>query len=301
MRRIFIAITILLIASISSFAQSDTTNYWLTKGNAQLLVNQASFTNWAQGGNNSVSGTALLNYSITYDDSLTIWENVFDFGYGLINTDEYGTRKNEDKIDILSNFNHIAANKLYYTGKLNFKSQFVEGYNYPNDSVEVFNFLAPAYVILSAGITYKPNADFSFYLSPATGKMTIVNDDTLSAQGAYGVTPGDKIRLEFGAYATIDYKKEVMENITFKSKLDLFNNYTDPNTDNRSNIDVNWENSLNLTVNKYITVNMFAHLIYDHDILVPLFKEVDGVEVPDGVGRRLQVKQTLGLGFSYKF
>jgi hypothetical protein len=284
-----------------SFAQVDTTNYWLTKGNAQLLVNQASFTNWAQGGNNSVSGTALLNYSITYDDSLTIWENVFDFGYGLINTDEYGTRKNEDKIDILSNFNHIAATDLYYSGKFNFKSQFVEGYNYPNDTVEVSNFLAPAYVILSAGMTYKPNADFSFYLSPATGKMTIVNDDILSDQGAYGVTPGEKIRMEFGAYATLDFKKEVMENITFKSKLDLFNNYTDPNADNRSNIDVNWENSLNLTVNKYITVNMFAHLIYDHDILVPLFKEVDGVEVTDGVGRRLQVKQTLGLGFSYNF
>lgn len=291
----------MLFTSSMSFAQVDTTNYWLTKGNAQLLVNQASFTNWAQGGNNSVSGTALLNYNITYNDSLTIWENVFDFGYGLINTDEFGTRKNEDKIDILSNFNHIAATDLYYSGKFNFKSQFVEGYNYPNDTVEVSNFLAPAYVILSAGMTYKPNPDFSFYLSPATGKMTIVNDDILSDQGAYGVTPGEKIRMEFGAYATLDFKKEVMENITFKSKLDLFNNYTDPNADNRSNIDVNWENSLNLTVNKYITVNMFAHLIYDHDILVPLFKEVDGVEVTDGVGRRLQVKQTLGLGFSYNF
>jgi len=301
MRKVLITLSLLLFTSSMSFAQVDTTNYWLTKGNAQLLVNQASFTNWAQGGNNSVSGTALLNYSITYDDSLTIWENVFDFGYGLINTDEYGTRKNEDKIDILSNFNHIAATDLYYSGKFNFKSQFVEGYNYPNDTVEVSNFLAPAYVILSAGMTYKPNADFSFYLSPATGKMTIVNDDILSDQGAYGVTPGEKIRMEFGAYATLDFKKEVMENITFKSKLDLFNNYTDPNADNRSNIDVNWENSLNLTVNKYITVNMFAHLIYDHDILVPLFKEVDGVEVTDGVGRRLQVKQTLGLGFSYNF
>lgn len=291
----------MLFSSSLIFAQADTTNYWLTQGNAQLLVNQASFTNWAQGGNNSVSGTAMLNYNITYNDSITIWENVFNFGYGVINTKEFGTRKNEDKIDILSNFNHIAATDLYYSGKFNFKSQFVEGYNYPNDTVEVSNFLAPAYVILSAGMTYKPNADFSFYLSPSTGKMTIVNDDVLSAQGAYGVTPGDKIRLEFGAYATLDYKKVLMENITFKSKLDLFNNYTDPKTENRANIDVNWENSLNLTVNEFITVNIFAHLIYDHDIMIPLYKEVDGVEVSDGVGRRLQVKQTLGLGFSYKF
>lgn len=92
-----------------------------------------------------------------------------------------------------------------------------------------------------------------------------------------------------------------MKNITFKSKLNLFNNYTDPVAENRANIDVNWENSLNLTVNEYITVNIYSQMIYDHDILIQLFKDVDGVEVSDGVGRRLQIKQTLGLGFSYKF
>lgn len=301
MKNIIIAFAVLLFATNVVTSQTDTTNYWLTKGNAQLLLNQASFTNWVQGGNNSYSGTALLNYNITYNDSITIWENVFDFGYGLIHTDELSTRKNEDKIDLLSNFNHIAATDFYYTGKLNFKSQFVEGFNYPNDTTVVSNFLAPAYVILSAGMTYKPNADFSFYLSPATGKMTIVNDDALSAAGAYGVTPGEKMRFEFGAYATIDFKKEVMENITFKSKLDLFDNYTNPVSQNRANIDVNWENSLNLTVNEFITVNIFAHLIYDHDIAVPVYGTVAGEEVVVKTAPRLQVKQTLGLGLSYKF
>lgn len=296
-----IAIVALFCVTNIASAQADTTNYWLTKGNAQLLLNQASFTNWVQGGNNSYSGTAMLNYNITYNDSITIWENVFDFGYGLINTSEFGTRKNEDKIDILSNFNHIAATDFYYTGKLNFKSQFVEGFNYPNDTTVVSNFLSPAYVILSAGMTYKPNADFSFYLSPATGKMTIVNDEVLSAAGAYGVTPGEMTRFEFGAYATIDFKKEVMENITFKSKLDLFDNYTNPIAENRANIDMNWQNSLNLTVNDFITVNIFAHLIYDHDIAVPIYGTVAGEEVVVKTAPRLQVKQTLGLGFSYKF
>ncbi|TNE32527.1 DUF3078 domain-containing protein [bacterium] len=300
--RKYILMTLFLILGTSTLsAQSDTTNYWLTKGNAQLLFNQASFSNWVQGGDNSYSGTALLNYNITYNDSTTIWENVFDFGYGLLSSEENGIRKNEDKIDILSNYNYRAKNQFFYTGKLNFKTQFTEGFNYPNDSIAVSNFLSPAYVILSLGMTYKPNADFSFYLSPATGKMTIVNDKALADSGAYGVERGKKVRIEFGAYATIDYKKEIMENITFKTKLDLFDNYTDPNSTNRDNIDVNWENSLNLTVNKYITVNLFLHLIYDNDISVPLYEKIDGVKTQVGVGPRLQVKQTLGLGFSYKF
>lgn len=301
MKKILILIAVVLFSASTARSQADTTNYWLTQGNAQLLLNQASFTNWVQGGNNSVSATAFLNYSFTYNDSITIWENVIDLGYGLIRTDEFGVRKNEDKIDILSNYNYRASENFFYTGKFNFKTQFVEGYNYPDDSTVVSNLLAPAYVILSAGMTYKPNADFSFYLSPATGKFTIVNDDDLSAAGAYGVTPGEKLRSEFGAYATLEYKKALMENITFKTKLDLFNNYTDPNADNRANIDVNWENSINMTVNKYITVNIFAHLIYDHDIAVPLYEEQAGEDVQVGVGPRLQVKQTLGLGFSYKF
>lgn len=291
----------LILGTFNLSAQTDTTNYWLTKGNAQLLFNQASFSNWVQGGDNSYSGTALLNYNITYNDSTTIWENVSDFGYGLLSTEEYGIRKNEDKIDILSNYNYRAKNQFFYTGKLNFKSQFAEGFNYPNDSTVVSNFLSPAYVILSLGMTYKPNPDFSFYLSPATGKMTIVNDKALADSGAYGVERGKNVRIEFGAYATIDYKKEIMENITFKTKLDLFDNYTDPNSTNRDNIDVNWENSLNLTVNKFITVNLFLHLIYDNDISVPLYEKIDGVKTQVGVGPRLQVKQTLGLGFSYKF
>ncbi len=299
MKKILILIAVVLFSASTARSQADTTNYWLTEGNAQLLLNQASFTNWVQGGNNSVSATAFLNYSFTYNDSITIWENVIDLGYGLIRTDEFGVRKNEDKIDILSNYNYRASEDFFYTGKFNFKTQFVEGYNYPNDSVVVSNLLAPAYVILSAGMTYKPNADFSFYLSPATGKFTIVNDDDLSAAGAYGVTPGEKLRSEFGAYATVEYKKAIMENITFKTKLDLFNNFTDPNADNRANIDVNWENSINMTVNKYITVNIFAHLIYDHDIDVPINEPAEG-EVQE-FGPRLQVKQTLGLGFSYKF
>lgn len=300
--RKYILMTLFLILGTSTLsAQSDTTNYWLTKGNAQLLFNQASFSNWVQGGDNSYSGTALLNYNITYNDSTTIWENVFDFGYGLLSSEENGIRKNEDKIDILSNYNYRAKNQFFYTGKLNFKTQFTEGFNYPNDSIAVSNFLSPAYVILSLGMTYKPNADFSFYLSPATGKMTIVNDKSLADSGAYGVERGKNVRIEFGAYATIDYKKEIMENITFKTKLDLFDNYTDPNSTNRDNIDVNWENSLNLTVNKFITVNLFLHLIYDNDISVPLYEKIDGVKTQVGVGPRLQVKQTLGLGFSYKF
>jgi len=43
--------------------------------------------------------------------------------------------------------------------------------------------------------------------------------------GAYGVDSGKTVRSEFGAYLNMKFKKDIMENITLTSKLELFNNY----------------------------------------------------------------------------
>jgi len=37
---------------------------------------------------------------------------------------------------------------------------------------------------------YEKSADLKINLAPATSKLTIVTDETLSNQGAYGVKPG---------------------------------------------------------------------------------------------------------------
>jgi len=47
-----------------------------------------------------------------------------------------------------------------------------------------------------------------------------------------------------------------------------------------------------MKVNKYISVNLNTHLLYDHDIAIL----VDGVLKP-----RVQIKEILGFGLSYKF
>lgn len=291
----------LLSTPLYSQSDSDTTNYWNTNGNFSILFNQISFNNWAKGGESSMSGTTLFKYKAKYDDSTHAWETNIDLAYGLINSDEFGTRKNEDNINIQSKYGHRATDNLAYTGLLGFQSQFYEGFNFPDDSTVISNFLAPAYVLASVGMDWKPNEDWSIYLSPTTGRLTIVNDENLAAQGAFGVDPGKKTRMEFGAYATIRFRKEVFTNITVDSRLDLFNNFTDVRKDNRDRIDVNSETTIVMKVNSYISANIFIHMIYDHDVDVPLFERVDGRRQQVGTGKRLQIKETLGIGFSYKF
>ncbi|MDX5321325.1 MAG: DUF3078 domain-containing protein, partial [Bacteroidota bacterium] len=102
-------------------------------------------------------------------------------------------------------------------------------------------------------------------------------------------------RQEIGAYLILNANYDVAKNVNLQTRLDLFNNYSDENKPNRKNIDVNWENHLNMKINKFLSTTFFTHLIYDQDILINL------QDRPGEKGPRTQFKQVLGIGISYKF
>ena len=293
--------------------KSDTTEIWKAGGLASLTFNQTSLSNWVKGGESSVSGTGVFNFSADYNKENLSWENTIDLAYGLLTSDQYSARKTEDKIDINSKVGYKAVQNLFYTGLVNFKSQFYNGYDYPNDSVKVSDFFAPAFLITSLGMDYKVSDNFSIYLSPVTGRFIFMLDDQLANAGAYGVDPakvdsngniikeGEQIKPAFGAYLTCQLKYEVMENVNFKSKLELFNNFTDPDKSNRKNIDVNFETTVFLKVNEFISANIFFQMIYDHEQKVPVYRRINGVKTQIDSEPRLQIKQVLGLGIAYNF
>lgn len=309
MRYIFICCT--FFGGLYLFAQEIPKTHkpiWTRQGFFSLQANQVSLTNWAAGGQEATSGTAIFNYAINLKDTILQngkkkilqWDNSLDMAYGLIKTNSDPIRKNEDKIDLNSKFGYDAFGKWYYSGLLNFKSQFAPGYQLPNDSIIVSRFLSPAWLLTSIGLDWKPKSWFSLYLSPVTGKFTFVQDTALSNQGMYGVEKRKKFRPELGAYARISFKKDVMKNVNLQSRLELFNNFTDKKLDNRRNVDINWETTLNMKVNKYISASFFLHLIYDHDIPIKVTEIINGQEIVQ-TGPRLQIKNVLGVGFSYKF
>lgn len=156
---------------------------------------------------------------------------------------------------------------------------------------------------------YKPDDNFSFFVSPVTGKITIVNNKTLADAGAFGVeealfdtagvqtAAGKKIRYEFGALVSLKFKKEVAKNITLSTKADFFSNYFKT----PQNIDVNWDVLIGMKVNKYISASISTTLIYDHDTPVPIYDDVNGILVQTGTGPRTQFKEVFAIGFSFKF
>lgn len=280
---------------------------WKKGGNASFTFNQVSLTNWAAGGQSSLSGNIFVNLFANYKDDNQTWDNNLDLGYGLIKQGNNPFIKSDDRIELNSKYGRNLTESWYYSALFNFRTQFAPGYNIPNDSVLISDFLAPAYILLSLGLDYKPNENFTLMLSPVTSKTTIVMDQGLADQGAFGVeaaevdamgniiTPGSNVRYEIGAFLKMMYQKEVLKNVNFQTKLDLFSNYLN----NPENIDVNWEVIVAMKINEYLTANLNTHLIYDDDIDIQVDNNQDGVI--DAVGPRTQFKEVFGLGLSFKF
>ena len=286
--------------------------YWQKGGFGALNFNSLGLTNWAAGGVSANSVTAIGNIYRNYKKGKVEWRNNLDLAYGLIKNKGETLRKNEDKIDFLTKGNYGITDKLSYSSLLNFKSQFAPGFDFSDptkddkDREEISKFLAPAYLTTSIGLNYNFTDYFSVYISPATGKFTFVNDDSIAAQNIYipailddnGVQfYNDRYRAEFGALFNAQFKKDLTKKISLTSTLNLFNNFTDVNTANRENIDVNWETMINMKLTEYIGVSFYTNLIHDNDVAVPLYEDNKIV----GSGPRTQFKRLLGIGFSYKF
>lgn len=263
---------------------------WRRGGIYGLNISQGSLNNWAAGGDEfSLSVNSLLSLYAFYKKGKSSWDNTFDFNLGYVKTTSMGSRKNDDRFDLLSKYGHALNAKFSLAELFNFRSQFFKGYIFPNN-VKTYSssFLAPGYVLLGIGVDYKPTTSLSIFLSPLTARLIIVKDSALSNKGLYGVSPGDKTSLEFGAFATINFLKEISKNITYKGRLDLFSNYRRK----PQNIDLYMSNVLNAKISKFLSATWGFDLVYDDD--VRLFG-------PNKRSAALQVKSLVGIGLLVKF
>ncbi len=292
---------------------ADTLEGWKKGGVISLSMAQTGLTNWAAGGQNSLSANGLFSTFANYKHGKHAWDNNLDVGYGVLKQGKNAdVMKTDDKLDLLSKYGYKAFDGFYYAVLMNFKTQMTVGRDYKTDTSKISNFLAPAYTLLALGLDYKPNSHLSAFIAPLTGKVTIVNDQDLADAGAYGVTAatydalgvkitdGERLRSEFGGYLRViysknDFKSEALKNMALTTKADFFSNYLK----NPQNIDVSWETQLAFKVNKYITANVNTHLLYDDDINIAVDKNKDGLL--EASGPRVQFKEILGVGFSYKF
>lgn len=293
----------------SSFAQEEApqapaqpASKWKTGVFTSLTVNQITLKNWAAGGKNSFTGTWFANGYANYKSDKATWDNTLELGYGIMRYKGEDFQKSEDKIHLSSVYGYDAARqKLFYSGLLDFKTQFGKGYKYDVDTTLVSKFMSPGYLNFSLGMLYKPNDKLSVYLSPVAAKLTIVGDTVFAT--TYGVDEGENVRGEFGATAKITYTHpNIVKNVDYYFRGDFFTNWKD----HPEHIDCDIETGFNLKVNDWLTALIKVNLLFDDDIK---YKEQYTVTADDGTstimtrerGARLQCKELLGFGLSFKW
>jgi hypothetical protein len=266
---------------------------WTKGGVFALNLSQGSSNNWAAGAEKfSFSLNGLFNTYAYYKKEKNIWDNTLNMQYGAVNTTSQGTRKNDDRFDFLSKYGYQLKNPKWYVTVLgNLRTQFTDGFAYEANNIKTKNssLFAPAYVLLSPGLMYKPNKTFDVFVSPVTARWVIVNKKNIKLRSLLGFADTTKSSVnEIGAFATANLKKDLAKNINLVSRVDLFSNYRKT----PQNIDVFWTNLLGMKVNKYISATLSFDVIYDHDI-----------QESKRPGRVLgtQWKSLFGVGFSANF
>lgn len=287
----------LLISPALSYSQTDTT-YWNKGGIFGITFTQASLTNWSAGGSSSIAGAVNFKYIFDYQKEDVLWQNTIDMGMGWIKEAESKQRKSDDRLVFTSSYGKkvFSSDKWFFNGTLDFRTQFAKGFSAEdvNNENPISKFMAPGYLMVSLGLDWRPNEYFNVTISPITSKFTFVNDDALSAAGAFGVDPNSKSRTELGGSLKVTFNKEIFTNGTFTSNLLLFSNYKD----NPDKIDVNWENVLVMKINNVLSANIYNQIIYDFDIK---FDELDDNGDVISSTDKWQFKNIIGLGLAFTF
>ncbi len=282
---------------------------WEAKNSVGLDISEIAFVNWNAGGISSISALARTLFTRNYNYKNIKWGNELIMRYGMNKQDGIEWRKTDDLVQFNSNFGYRrdTLSNWFHSARFSFTSQFSNGYAYPNTDKPISRPFAPAYIFLGAGAEYaNKEKKINLYLSPLTMKTTLVLDQRLADQGAFGVDraiynpitgelirEGKMTRTEVGFLVTSHYKRTIFKNINIENRLNLYTDYLN----NFGNIDVDWQFTADFIVNQYVKANIGLHMIYDDDIKAK--EEIAGTQVT--VGPKVQLKQQLGIGMVYTF
>ena len=305
-------------------------NYWTNSLKTNLNFGQTSLTNWAAGGDNTISLAAYVDGNANWVKGDMFWNNRLQLDYGFLwASSKPILQKNMDRIYLESKWGYKAPSTkyLYFSANYDFKSQFTSGYDYKTpasvtdengnelkgsdlrnvwrDARELKSgFLAPAYTNLALGIDFVPNKWFSLNFAPLTGDLVIVNDPTLRASYSMplkkqfeGVTenlPEDGTQLSnvrFGFGAQLKMDAKVNINDNFAYSTQVVL-FADY-LDIKHCPRINWDNRIDWKLAKYFSLTMTTNLIYDDTILIATEK------YPDGKKGLVQFKESIAFGFTY--
>lgn len=187
-------------------SEEEKPDYWTESLKTNIKYGQTTLTNWAAGGDNTVTLQAFVDGNANYKKNDLFWNNRLQLDYGFVYASSKPIlQKSDDRIYLESKLGYKNAEmrNFSFSANYDFKSQFSTGYDYltpavPDgyESLEELNrkdkislwkdarkvksgFLAPAYTNLALGIDLKPWKWLSLNFAPLTGGVVIVRNEDL--------------------------------------------------------------------------------------------------------------------------
>ena len=278
--------------------------FWTMKadGFLQFMQNYVS-DNWYKGGESNYSALASLTVEANFDNrGKWKWDNKLEAKLGFLTSSSDSLHKfksNEDLLRLTSKVGLQATKRWYYTLQVLAWTQFTRGLK-SNDYRTYSDFFSPFNLNLGLGMDYKVEAfkkklTGTINLSPIALNYRYVDRTVFQNKNQKYVEPSDiswfpsrhgidadkRYKLDPGSQFTADLKWQMSETVQWKSRLWGFTSY--------ERAELEWENTFQLKVSKYITANIFIYPRFD-----------DGNQPDDDLGY-WQFKEYTSIGLSYSF
>lgn len=262
--------------------------FWTKKGDfyLQFMQNYVS-GNWYKGGESNYSAVGSLTLEANYDNkNKWKWDNKLELKLGFLRSSSDSLHKfksNEDLIRLTSKAGLEAAKNWYYTLQLMAYTQFSRGLK-SNDAKTYSDFMSPFNINLGLGMDYKvatKNKRLTGTLNFSPVSLNYRYVDRLALSTSFGLEEGRHSKVEFASHMTADLVWKMNDVATWKSRFYAYTSY--------KRAEIEWENTFELRVSKYISANIFLYPRFD-----------DSSTYDDDLGY-WQFKEFCSVGFSYAF
>ena len=260
---------------------------WRMDGLVQVQMAQSYISkNWYQGGNElNLNVLSILKGNINYSKDNLVWENSGEWRTGFANTPGDTLRMfnvNDDQFRIYSKVGYQIAKNLYISSSADFRTSIWNMWK-PNTRNRKTAFGTPIRFNLDLGLDYKPVANLSIVLSPASYKMVYaMQTDSTILVTDYGIPADKNILNDIGSSLRIKYKYVPLREIVLETEFYFYTNY--------KKVEIDWQTTCNFIINRFMTARVSLH---------PRF---DNTYIASGETKaKLQFKELLSVGFSHTF
>ncbi|HNX12166.1 MAG TPA: DUF3078 domain-containing protein [Paludibacteraceae bacterium] len=260
--------------------------YWNPKATALMQFTQNYISqNWYQGGNSNLAILNILSGELNYDNKKDVqWENKMEWRAGFNSVVGDTIRKistNDDLLRYTSKFGLKASGNWYYSVSGDFSTQLFDTYKAINSTQYKARLLTPFRANVGIGMDYKYKKLLSLMIAPLSFKYIYANDTANVNPNLFGIEKGKNQLRQVGSSFRAQLNYSPSRQWQLDSRLTFYTDY--------KKVEIDWEMVSNLSVNRFMSVRIALNPRYDNTVILK-----------KGENARLQFKQLLSVGFSYR-